>query len=59
MGALLAHSITYRIAAGPRTGRKVFTLQRLPAGDEGSGAAAGRVGGFSLNNGVAAQIIYS
>jgi hypothetical protein len=54
MDALLAHSITYRIAVGPRAGRKVFTLQSLPAGDEGSGAAAGKVGGFSLHAGVAA-----
>jgi hypothetical protein len=29
MGALLAHSITYRIAVGPRAGRKVFTLLQL------------------------------
>jgi hypothetical protein len=56
MEALLAHSITYRIAVGPRAGRKVFTLQSLPAGDEGSGAAAGKVvGGFSLHAGVAAR----
>jgi hypothetical protein len=27
MVELLAHSITYRIAVGPRAGRKVFTLQ--------------------------------
>jgi hypothetical protein len=26
MEALLAHSITYRIAVGPRAGRKVLTL---------------------------------
>ena len=52
---LLAHSITYRIAVGPRAGRKVFTLQSLPAGDEGSGAAAGKVGGFSVHAGVAAR----
>jgi hypothetical protein len=31
MEALLAHSITYRIAVGPRAGRKVFTLLQ-PAG---------------------------
>ena len=55
MQALLAHSITYRIAVGPRAGRKVFTLQSLPAGDEGSGAAAGKVGGFSVHAGVAAR----
>jgi hypothetical protein len=28
---LLGSSITYRIAVGPQQGRKVFTLQRLPA----------------------------
>jgi len=28
---LLGHSITYRIAVGPNQGRKVFTLQTLPA----------------------------
>ena len=27
---LLGSSITYRIAVGPRQGRKVFTLQTLP-----------------------------
>ena len=55
MQALLAHSITYRIALGPRAGRKVFTLQTLPAGDEGSSAAPGQFGGFSLHAGVAAR----
>jgi hypothetical protein len=55
MPALLAHSITCRIAVGPRAGRKVFTLQTLPAGDEPSAAAPGQIGGFSLHAGVAAQ----
>jgi hypothetical protein len=55
MQALLAHSITYRIALGPLAGREVFTLQTLPACDKGSSAAAGQVGGFSLNAGVAAR----
>jgi hypothetical protein len=31
---LLGSSITYRIAVGPQQGRKVFTLQTLPACDE-------------------------
>ncbi len=31
MNSLLGHSITYRIAVGPQAGRKVFTLQTLPA----------------------------
>jgi hypothetical protein len=42
MEALLAHSITYRIALGPRAGRKVFTLQSLPVRDESCSAVAGR-----------------
>ena len=33
MDQLLGHSITYRIAVGPQQGRKVFTLQTLPACD--------------------------
>ena len=33
MSPLLGHSITYRIAVGPQQGRKVFTLQALPACD--------------------------
>ncbi len=35
MDALRMSSITYRIATGPHTGRKVVTLQTLP-GDDGS-----------------------
>jgi hypothetical protein len=31
---LLRRSITYRIAVGPQAGRKVFTLQTLPACNE-------------------------
>jgi len=34
MNPLLEYSITYRIAVGPQAGRKVFTLQTLPAVDE-------------------------
>ena len=41
-------SITYRIATGAQAGRKVVTLQTLP-GD------AGKVGGFSLHAGIAAE----
>ena len=33
MDQLLGHSITYRIAVGPQAGRKVITLQTLPACD--------------------------
>jgi hypothetical protein len=34
MAQLLGSSITYRIAAGPHQGRKVFTLQTLPGCEE-------------------------
>lgn len=34
MTSLQGHSITYRIAIGPQAGRKVFTLQTLPASVE-------------------------
>ena len=33
MDQLLGHSIAYRIAVGPQAGRKVSTLQTLPAWD--------------------------
>ena len=53
---LLGHSITYRIAVGPRAGRKVFTLQTLPACEPDDYAdTAGKVSGFSLHAGVAAR----
>ena len=53
---LRGHSITYRIAVGPQTGRKVFTLQTLPACDsEDPFGDTGKVAGFSLHAGVAAN----
>ena len=53
---LRGHSITYRIAVGPQTGRKVFTLQTLPACDsEDPFGDTGKVAGFSLHAGVAAK----
>ncbi len=52
---LLGSSITYRIAVGPRQGRKVFTLQTLPACDESFGDGVGKVSGFSLHADVAAR----
>jgi len=57
MDQLRGHSITYRIAIGPQQGRKVFTLQTLPACDldEQFGNTAGNVGGFSLHAGVATK----
>jgi len=57
MAQLLGHSITYRIAVGPQVGRKVFTLQTLPACDpeDQFGDTVGKVAGFSLHAGVAAR----
>ena len=57
MDRLLGSSITYRIAVGRHQGRKVFTLQSLPAGDpqETLTDTVGQVAGFSLHAGVAAR----
>ena len=57
MDQLRGHSITYRIAVGPQVGRKVFTLQTLPAGDppERPTDTVGKVAGFSLHARVAAR----
>jgi hypothetical protein len=56
---LIGHSITYRVAMGPRAGQKPFTVQTLPARrpeeeDEEEGpSGAARAGGFSWHAGVA------
>lgn len=55
MSQLCGHSITYRIAVGPQAGRKVFTLQTLPASDEPFDDRVVKVAGFSLHAGVAAR----
>jgi ribosomal protein S27E len=55
MAQLLGSSITYRIAVGPQQGRKIFTLQTLPACDEPFDEGVGKVAGFSLHAGVAAR----
>ena len=55
LDALQMSSITYRIATGAQAGRKVVTLQTLP-GDAGPlEGDAGKIGGFSLHAGVAAE----
>ena len=55
MAHLQGHSITYRIAVGPHQGRKVFTLQTLPACDPDDPDTVGKIAGFSLHAGVAAK----
>jgi hypothetical protein len=52
---VLGSSITHRIAVGPQQGRKVLTLQTLPACDEPFDGGVGEVAGFSLHTGVAAR----
>ncbi len=50
-------SVTYRIATGPQQGRKVFTLQTLPAREEQAdiNSSTANHAGFSLHAGVMAQ----
>jgi hypothetical protein len=55
LNQLLGHAITYRIAVGPQQGRKVYTLQTVPASDEPYDTGVGQVAGFSLHAGVAAR----
>jgi hypothetical protein len=56
LGDLIGHSITYRVAVGPRAGQKVFTLQTVPAQGEGEGHnGAAQAGGFSLHAGLDIQ----
>jgi hypothetical protein len=51
-----AGATTYRIAVGPQAGRKVFTLQTLPACEPDDYTdSVGQVFGFSLHAGVAAS----
>ena len=55
MQQLLGHSITYRVALGPQQGKKVFTLQTVPATKADDNAQAAKESGFSLHAGVVAQ----
>jgi len=55
LDALRMSSITYRIATGAQAGRVVTTLQTIPADTDAPEGDAGKVGGFSLHAGVAAE----
>jgi len=60
MQQLLGHSITYRVAVGPQQGKKVFTLQTVPATESNGNFQVAQdrcVGpsGFSLHAGVVAR----
>lgn len=50
-------SISYRIAVGPQQGRKVLTLQTIPAweNDDFGDSHVGKVAGFSLHTGVSTE----
>jgi hypothetical protein len=52
---LLGHSITYRVAVGPRAGQKVFSLQTVPAREEGPREGAAQYAGFSLHAGIGVE----
>jgi len=57
MQQLIGCAVSYRIAVGPhQQGRKVFTLQTLPADEDGRYAQVAKESGFSLHAGVAAQV---
>jgi len=56
MQQVLGCSVSYRIAIGPQQGRKVFTLQTVPAWeDDDRFAQVAKESGFSVHAGVAAQ----
>jgi hypothetical protein len=56
MGDLIGHSITYRVAVGPRAGQKVFALQTVPAWEEGERReGVAQYAGFSLHAGTALE----
>ena len=55
LDALRMSSITCRIATGTQAGRKVATLQTIPADADAPEGDAGTVGGFSLHAGVTAE----
>ena len=55
MDDLLGHSITYRVAVGPRAGQKVFSLQSVPARAEEPRKAVALYAGFSLHAGIGVE----
>jgi len=55
MDGLRMSSIAYYITTGAQAGRKVATLQTIPADADSLEGDAGKVGGFSLHAGVSAE----
>jgi hypothetical protein len=52
---LLGHSITYRVAVGPRAGQRVFSLQTVPARAEELRKGEAQYAGFSLHGGTGVE----
>ncbi len=52
MDDLIGHSITYRVAVGPRAGQKVFALQTVPARAAEPRPGVAQCAGFSLHAGI-------
>jgi hypothetical protein len=52
---LIGHSITYRVAVGPRAGQKVFSLQTVLARAEEARKGVAQYAGFSLHAGIGVE----
>jgi ribosomal protein S27E len=52
---LIGHSITYRVAVGPRAGQKVFSLQTVPGREEEPRQGVAQYAGFSLHAGIGVE----
>ena len=52
---LIGHSITYRVAMGPRAGQKVFSLQTVPARADEPRRGVAQYAGFSLHAGIGVE----
>src|SRR6187401_1681247 len=51
----LGHSITYRVAVGPRAGQKVLSLQTVPARADEARKGVAQYAGFSLHAGIGVE----
>jgi hypothetical protein len=52
---VIGHSITYRVAVGPRAGQKCFSLQTVPARAAEPRKGVAQHAGFSLHAGIACK----
>ena len=52
---LIGHSITYRVAMGPRAGQKVFSLETVPARADEPRRGVAQYAGFSLHAGIGVE----